>query len=69
MAGTILGVFLVAFFTRRIGGTAVFVGALISEAAVIACAVLTNLGFLWWNVVGCGLTFLFAWLIQLLKRG
>ena len=67
--GTILGVFLVAFFIRRIGGTAVFVGALLSEAAVIVCAVMTDLGFLWWNVVGCGLTLLFAWVIQLLKRG
>jgi solute:Na+ symporter, SSS family len=64
--GTILGVFLTAFFTRRIGGTAVFVAALLSESAVIACSLLTDLGFLWWNVVGCGLVWLFAVMIQLL---
>jgi solute:Na+ symporter, SSS family len=66
--GTILGVFLVAFFTRRIGGTAVFVSALLSEAAVIACSALTEVGFLWWNVIGCGLVFVFAWIIQPLAR-
>jgi solute:Na+ symporter, SSS family len=66
--GTVLGVFLTAFFTRRIGGTAVFLAALLSESAVIACSLLTDLGFLWWNVIGCGLVWLFAASIQLLLR-
>lgn len=67
--GAILGVFLVAFFTRRIGGTAVFVAALLSEAVVITCFLVTDVGFLWWNVVGCGLVFVFACLAQpLLSR-
>jgi hypothetical protein len=64
--GTILGGFLVAFFTRRIGGTAVFVAALLSESAVIACSLLTDLGFLWWNVLGCGLVWILAAVIQVL---
>ena len=34
--GTILGVFLMAFFTRRVRGTPVFVAALISQATIIA---------------------------------
>jgi SSS family transporter len=50
--GTILGIFLVAFFLPRVGGTAVFVAALIAEAGVVACFKLTHLGFLWYNVVG-----------------
>jgi Na+/proline symporter len=50
--GTILGIFLVAFYLPRVGGTAVFVAALAAEAAVIACFKLTPLGFLWYNVVG-----------------
>jgi len=58
--GTILGVFLAAFVTTRVRGTAVFVAALLSEAAVIALSVSTDLGFLWWNVVGCGLVLLLA---------
>jgi Na+/proline symporter len=58
--GTILGVFLAAFFTRSVRGTAVFVAALVSEAAVIACSMTTDLGFLWWNVIGSGLVMLLA---------
>jgi hypothetical protein len=51
--GTILGIFLVAFYLKRVGGTAVFAAALVSEAAVVACFLLTDMSFLWYNVVGC----------------
>ena len=51
--GTILGIFLLAFYFKRVGGTAVFLGALAGEAAVIACFTMTGLSFLWFNVVGC----------------
>jgi Na+/proline symporter len=51
--GTILGIFLVAFYLKRVGGTAVFVAALVSEAAVVACFLFTDVSFLWYNVVGC----------------
>ena len=64
--GTILGVFLMAFFTRRVSGSAVFVAALLSEAAVVACFLFTDVGFLWWNVIGCGLVCLFASVSHLL---
>jgi hypothetical protein len=60
--GTILGVFLMAFFTRRVRATPVFVAALISQATIIAVYKLTTVGFLWWNVMGpalvAGLSFL-----------
>lgn len=58
--GTILGIFLTAFLVKRAGGTAVFVAALVGEAAVLACWKLTPLSFLWWNLVGCVLTLLVA---------
>ncbi len=51
--GTILGVFLVAFFLRRVGGAAVFTGAILGEAAVLACFALTAVSYLWYNVIGC----------------
>jgi Na+/proline symporter len=51
--GTILGIFLLAFYAKRIGGTAVFLGALAGEAAVILCFTATDISFLWYNVVGC----------------
>ncbi len=58
--GTILGIFLAAFYLPRVGGTAVFVGALLAEAAVIACFHATRISFLWYNVVGCAMVLLVA---------
>jgi SSS family transporter len=58
--GTILGIFLAAFYLKRVGGTAVFVAALLAEAVVIACFKLTPIGFLWYNLIGCALVMAFA---------
>lgn len=51
--GTILGVFLAAFYLKRVRGNAVFAAALIAEAAVVACFMFSKVSFLWYNVVGC----------------
>jgi SSS family solute:Na+ symporter len=51
--GTILGIFLTAFYLKRVGGRAVFVAAMVAEVCVIACFQLTRISFLWYNVVGC----------------
>jgi SSS family transporter len=51
--GTILGIFLVAFFIKHVKGTSVFTAALIAETAVIACFLFTGISFLWYNVIGC----------------
>jgi Na+/proline symporter len=61
--GAILGIFATAFLVKRASGTAVFLAALVGEAAVIACWRLTPLSFLWWNVVGCVLTVAIAALL------
>ena len=53
--GTILGIFLVAFYFKRVGGNATFIAAIVSEAAVLACYFFTPIPFLWFNVIGCGL--------------
>ena len=53
--GTMLGLFVVAFFVRRVTATPVLIAALIAQAAVIALFFGSELGFLWYNVVGCGL--------------
>jgi SSS family solute:Na+ symporter len=52
--GTILGIFLLAFFARRVRATPVFIAALVSEAVVVAVWLGTRVGFLWFNVLGCG---------------
>jgi len=51
--GTILGIFLAAFYAPRVGGTAVFVAALVAEAAIVACFAFTKISFLWYNLIGC----------------
>ena len=64
--GTILGVFLLAFYTKRIGGLAVCLGAVVGEAAVAWCAIYTNIAWLWWNVVGLVVGVVAAGAIQML---
>jgi solute:Na+ symporter, SSS family len=51
--GTILGIFLVAFYLKWIGGNATFVAAIIAELTVLACYVFTKIPYLWFNVIGC----------------
>ena len=51
--GVILGIFLVAFFFRRVGGSAVFFAAVAAQAIVIAMYLSLNLGYLWYNLIGC----------------
>jgi Na+/proline symporter len=62
--GTILGVFLVAFFLRRVGGTAVFLAAIGAETLVVACYALAPISFLWYNVVGCAAVVALALALQ-----
>jgi len=50
--GTLLGIFLLAFYFKRVTGTAAFAGAAFGETAVVACFMFTKIAFLWYNVVG-----------------
>jgi Na+/proline symporter len=62
--GTILGIFLTAFYLKRVGGSAVFWAALISEGVVLYCYFATDIAFLLFNIIGClcvmGLSLIFA---------
>ncbi len=51
--GTILGIFLTAFYVKRVQGTAVFWAALLAEGVVLYCYFFTDLAFLLYNIVGC----------------
>ncbi|MGN7890439.1 sodium:solute symporter [Dyadobacter endophyticus] len=62
--GTILGIFLVAFYFKSIGSRAVFWASIIAEAFVIVSYVIELTAFLWLNLIGCALVIIFAWLIQ-----
>jgi Na+/proline symporter len=50
--GTVLGVFVVAFGLKRVSGTAAFFGALVGEAVVLMAFFLTEIPYLWYNVLG-----------------
>ncbi len=72
--GTILGIFLVAFFLKNVKGSPVFYAAIIAEISVIVCHFLTQydlltIGYLWYNAIGCGLTIFLSWIFNLLSRG
>ena len=69
--GTILGIFLIAFFFKEIQGKAVFWSALCSEAIIIGIYWNDLLGFLWLNVFGALITILLALLLQFVlpKKG
>lgn len=50
--GTILGIFLVGFFFKKIGGNATFIAAILTELTVLACHFFTPIPYLWFNVIG-----------------
>ncbi len=68
--GTILGIFLVAFFFKRISATPVFFSGLIAEAVVVAIYFIDradkveDIGFLWLNPIGCSVVILCSFLLQ-----
>ena len=68
--GSILGVFLLAFFARRATGTGAFVGLLAGMASVAAVAFgRPDISFLWHNVVGATVVFVVGLTIGLVTRG
>lgn len=58
--GTILGVFISAFYLKFLKGSAVFYAAIASEITVITLNQTTKIGFLWYNLIGCALVILLA---------
>ena len=58
--GTILGVFLCAFYLPRTSGNQVFWSAIVAEAFVIYAWYIDLMAFLWLNVLGCLLVMAFA---------
>lgn len=62
--GTILGIFLVAFYIKKIKGSAVFAAAIIAEAVVISVYYLDIISFLWLNVIGAVAVVVFGYLLQ-----
>ena len=64
--GVILGVFLTAFWLKRVRGNAVFSASILSELIVIVIYKLDIISFLWLNVIGALLVVFWGVLFQLL---
>jgi Na+/proline symporter len=64
--GTILGIFVVAFYMKRVGGTAVFIAALLAEAFIVWAWYIDLTAFLWLNVIGCVLVMVLGWIVEIL---
>jgi Na+/proline symporter len=72
--GTILGIFVVGFFIKWIKGKAVFIAAIGSQALILVVHFFNgkglmgfewNIGFLWYNAIGCLAVVLFGLVLQL----
>lgn len=71
--GTILGIFLVAFFLKKVKGNAVFIAAIVAQSGVFVCHFLSeagriDLGYLWYNVIGCGATFVISFILSQVEK-
>lgn len=60
--GTILGIFMAAFYFKKLNGTAVFIGAIIAEIFVVIAWQMELFAFLWLNLIGCILVIVFAYI-------
>lgn len=68
--GTVLGVFLVGFFIKFVRATPVFIAAIIAELSVLFLYFYfgNDIGFLWYNFIGCGAVTILAILLNVFIR-
>ncbi|MCY4778753.1 sodium:solute symporter [Sphingobacterium sp. UT-1RO-CII-1] len=66
--GTILGIFLVAFYFKSIGGKAAFWAAVISEIIVFSIWKADIMAYLWLNLLGCISVITIGFLLQLFSK-
>lgn len=62
--GTLLGIFLTAFWLKKTGAAAVFYAAIVSQISVFLIWMFSDLSFLWYNVVGCMVILILAPALQ-----
>jgi SSS family transporter len=62
--GTILGVFIVAFYLKKIKGTPVFIAAVITEALICVMGYYDTVAYLWLNAIGCIGVIIIAWVLN-----
>ncbi|HWZ16085.1 MAG TPA: sodium:solute symporter [Mucilaginibacter sp.] len=62
--GTILGVFVVAFYLKKVNGNAVFIAAIITEILIVILGNFEVVAYLWLNAIGCILVIAIATMIN-----
>jgi solute:Na+ symporter, SSS family len=62
--GVMLGIFLVAFYLKRVRGNAVFYGAILGELTVLSMYKFTDIGWLWLNAIGALAVVFFALVLE-----
>jgi len=62
--GSILGLFLVAFFLPSVRGSAVFFGALLAQSLVLILFWTLSISYLWYNLIGCAAVLIFSLALQ-----
>ena len=66
--GNILGIFLLAFFMKRVRGNAVFLAAIMTQAIIIGVWFADVLPYLWLNLLGCVMVILLSLMIESARR-
>jgi solute:Na+ symporter, SSS family len=67
--GVILGIFIIAFYFKRLLANEVFYGALIAQAAVLCIFFTLDIGYLWLNAIGCVAVVLFSVFLRIMNFG
>jgi Na+/proline symporter len=62
--GSILGLFLAAFFLRDVRGSAVFFAALLAQTLVLVLFFTASISYLWYNLIGCAAVLVFGTILQ-----
>jgi SSS family transporter len=64
--GTVLGLFLAAFFIKRIGAHSAFTAALIAQITVLVVYLtdIIEIGYLWYNLIACFLVIVLSLILQ-----
>jgi solute:Na+ symporter, SSS family len=62
--GVMLALFLVAFFIRRVRGTAIFWAALTAQTLVFVLYSRLSISYLWYPLIGCAVCVIFSLILQ-----
>ncbi|HEX4824295.1 MAG TPA: sodium:solute symporter [Candidatus Polarisedimenticolaceae bacterium] len=65
--GTMLGLFAVAFFVKRVSATPVLIAAVVAQVTVLVLFFTSDIGFLWYNVIGCGIVVVLSSAIESIR--